>query len=362
MLIDAFNDIESKPLTPPIERQDSNSFGQFGALQVGGLGAKALRIDDQGLWLGAFKFADAPFSVSMEGAITGTSGTIAGWTIGSTTISKNNATLDSAGQITLGTANDIAILSSVNTTYRLWIGDATAGNAAFSVTKAGALLATSATITGSITATSGTIGGFTIGATYLYAGSGASTCGLSPADYPFWAGATYADRASAPFRVTPAGAITATSATITGAITTAAGSSLSANYLDAGNISVGGTGQVDAILIKSDETHGDKNLRWEGLSRIWEDASNNLGIRATASVYLYAGNYSQEASFHSGSQSVFYHGVDCRGNLNIKSGVLRIEGLSSDPGGVGNGSIYYNTTSNTLRALNGGVWYTIQVA
>lgn len=211
---EAFNDIENKPLVPPMEGQDSNSFGQFGAMQIGGLGVKAFRADDQGIWLGSIKFVDAPFSVSMEGAIKGISGSIADWTIGATTISKNNATLDSAGQITLGTADDVAILSSVNTTYRIWIGDATAGDAAFSVTKAGALYSTS-----------GTIGGWTIGANTLMASSGA--VGMSSEttggnDIRFWAGDS--TPGSAEFRVYEDGSFVASSATITGSITATSGS------------------------------------------------------------------------------------------------------------------------------------------
>lgn len=71
-------------------------------------------------------------------------------------------------------------------------------------------------IRGTITALAGSIGGFTIATGYLYAGSGANTAGIAPADYPFWAGATYANRATAPFRVTPAGAMVALSGVIGG--------------------------------------------------------------------------------------------------------------------------------------------------
>jgi hypothetical protein len=93
------------------------------------------------------------------------------------------------------------------------------------------------TIVGSITATSGTIGGFTISATTISAtnltftsgaantanitvGTGATAGGLNTAnasgDIIFWAGSTFANRATAPFRVTAGGALVATSATISG--------------------------------------------------------------------------------------------------------------------------------------------------
>ena len=87
-------------------------------------------------------------------------------------------------------------------------------NDAFKVSSSGVLTATGATISGKLTSTSGTIGGFTIGSTTLK-GSKVGI-GSSSASYAFWAGSDTAS--SAPFRVSNAGAITATNATITGTI------------------------------------------------------------------------------------------------------------------------------------------------
>ncbi len=130
------------------------------------------------LWVGNATAGSATFSVTKAGAILSTSGNIAGWTLSTTTISRNNATLDSAGQLILGTANDIIYISATDATYRIWAGNVTAGSASFSVTKAGVLYATGATISGTITATSGTIGGFTIGATELTGGTGIETLSI----------------------------------------------------------------------------------------------------------------------------------------------------------------------------------------
>jgi hypothetical protein len=60
---------------------------------------------------------------------------------------------------------------------------------------------------GRIRAKAGTIGGWEINSSYLAKDTGidATSAGMAPADYPFFAGATYANRAVAPFRVTPAG-------------------------------------------------------------------------------------------------------------------------------------------------------------
>lgn len=103
-------------------------------------------------------------TLAITGSITTTSATIGGFTVGATTITATNLTLDSAGQrISLGSSNDIVILDADDATYRLWIGNATAASAPFSVSKAGALVASSATITGALTAAAGSV----ISGTYL---------------------------------------------------------------------------------------------------------------------------------------------------------------------------------------------------
>lgn len=102
-------------------------------------------------------------NLAINGTITATAGIIGGWTIGTTTLSGGNAILDSAGQLVLGTANDVVYVSANDATYRLWVGNITAGSAAFSVTKAGALFSNS-----------GTIAGFTINPTGFTVGSGSS--------------------------------------------------------------------------------------------------------------------------------------------------------------------------------------------
>jgi len=74
----------------------------------------------------------------------------------------------------------------------------------------GAITATSGSFTGEITAGSGTIGGFDINPSSLTSGSGSSAVGMAPGTFPFFAGNQTA--ASAPFRVSAAGIMTATGA------------------------------------------------------------------------------------------------------------------------------------------------------
>lgn len=89
----------------------------------------------------------------------------------------------------------------------MWLGAANLASAPFSVTNAGV-----------VDATSGTIGGFSIGDDYIR--DAADSFGLASTitggdDVRFWAGTTFSNRSSAPFRITEAGDITAgTGATI----------------------------------------------------------------------------------------------------------------------------------------------------
>jgi len=82
-----------------------------------------------------------------------------------------------------------------------------------------------------------TAAGWTFNAAAIIKDTGvaATSAGMSPADYPFYAGQTYANRASAPFRVTPAGYLYASNANISGTLTSSAGTignfTLSSLYL-----------------------------------------------------------------------------------------------------------------------------------
>lgn len=141
-------------------------------------------------------------TLSVSGSITLTSGTIAGLTI-------------SATALTAVSGGNTTILSSGATAFSA----GPTGSPSVTITQAGILTATSAVISGSITATTGAIGGFTIGADFLK--DAADSFGLASTvtggdDVRFWAGSTFASRATAPFRVTEAGAIVGSNVTITG--------------------------------------------------------------------------------------------------------------------------------------------------
>ena len=85
------------------------------------------------------------------GSITANAGTIAGWTMSGTTLSKNNVILDSAGKIQVGAAANTSVYiqsvagTSPTKTYVMWAGNNTPNsNAKFKVASDGTLYATGA--------------------------------------------------------------------------------------------------------------------------------------------------------------------------------------------------------------------------
>lgn len=93
------------------------------------------------------------------------------------------------------------------------------GSAGWRLSANGTLEAINATLSGTVTATSGTIGGFSIGSDYIR--DAANSMGIASTvtggdDVRFWAGDTYANRATADFVVTESGSVTMSNANITG--------------------------------------------------------------------------------------------------------------------------------------------------
>jgi hypothetical protein len=83
--LEVFDDVAfaDLPQSDPNTIYGQQFLNSVDSLQVGGgKGARVMRVDKQGLWLGAETFADAPFSVDMDGNIVATSLTLA--TIGGT--------------------------------------------------------------------------------------------------------------------------------------------------------------------------------------------------------------------------------------------------------------------------------------
>lgn len=106
------------------------------------------------------KVANGTNAVTLDastGTITANAGSIGGWTLADTRLSKNNALIDSSGYISLGdtSAGTIVKLSATDPNYRIWVGNNNGSLASFSVSTTGALYATNANITGTVVITGG---------------------------------------------------------------------------------------------------------------------------------------------------------------------------------------------------------------
>jgi hypothetical protein len=139
-------------------------------------------------------------------------------------------------------------------------------------------------VLGTITATTGAIGGWTLGANSLIAGSGANTVGLDSggSNPAFYAGS--ATPGSAPFRVTAAGALTATNAAIEGAITAASGSITGFLTLGSSGGIYQGTGTAGT------PTTGLKIWNDSGVGRIGGYNGGALQWYASTAGYFYSGS------------------------------------------------------------------------
>ena len=208
-----------------------------------------------------------------------------------------------------------------------------------------------ATFLGTVTATAGLIGGFTIASSYLYAGTGANTAGLSPADYPFWAGDTYANRATAPFTVTPAGAVNATNITVTDIIVnvtaqTTVGAGADFRYSNASRVRINGNG----VIVR--------NTRGFFME---ETTSGNFGSLAIGSdniMVLKAGETTDAIWFedHVGDRyasfiiSNDHHTFSCNSFLRLWSGV------HTDTSDISDGTMWYDTDDNKIKCkVNGAL-------
>ena len=144
------------------------------------------------------------FTVSATGALTAKSGTIGKYTITSTYLCTGS------GSTQAGIGGDQAF----------WAGSTTSNSAPFRVSYGGALVSTSATITGTINATTGTFGNATNKITVGTGTSGHSALyygmtTLASTANGFYIGTDGISLGGGKFKVTAAGAVTATSLSIT---------------------------------------------------------------------------------------------------------------------------------------------------
>jgi len=232
----------------------------------------------------------APFTVTSSKIVMGTDVQIDGGLVVSGTIKADRLSLNGTMFTTETVGSDVNLViadGGVDTTQvadnavtidkiadTIQSTDYSAGSAGWKLTTDGTFEAGDGTFRGNITSTSGTIGGFTLGATSLTAGDGATRVSLSTADGISLGNNTFAN---APFRVTPAGALTATSATISGAITATSGSFTGAVSVGTAGAFYGGTMDefndglgfflgydTDAYKLSIGDSSTGKSLTWDG--------------------------------------------------------------------------------------------------
>lgn len=193
--IDAFNYVTDIELEDPNGIiAGLNDLRRIAAMQIGS-GDRAFHGDQDGIWAGAERIADAPFSVDMDGNLLANSATISG---------SITATTGSIGGFSIGAdyirdaANSFGLSSTttVGDDIRFWAGDTFANRAIapFRVSESGVVSASNLTITG------GSISGASIDI-----GGADSTSFHVATNGEFWMGnATFS---GAPFRSSAAGVV-----------------------------------------------------------------------------------------------------------------------------------------------------------
>jgi hypothetical protein len=257
----------------------------------------------------------AVFSVTNSGAVTATSGSIGSWTIAS-------------DRIWSGSGSSYVGMSTGATSFFAGANTSSGGSALFSVTNAGYL-----------TASSGTIGGFTLSSTSLTAGTGSTAVGLLPGSYPFFAGSSTAS--SAPFRVTDAGALTATDVTIVGTNETI-------NSAVTGKLSLQPSASQAGATILIDGT-----ITFSGsLSASRPDNSRTVTVTGYSGTALVVGMFitttSAQATFTVANAKI----------LTVSGGTFTFESqsaLATINAGSSSGTITALTAYRSIQFLGGGV-------
>ena len=372
----------------------SNVFG-LGAGQYGVAGKSWVIVDGtNGVRIGnntTTKISlDTAGNASFTGSITASSGTIAGWTINAMSLTKNEVTI-AAGQnisaiagtgeawfgksatgyyglflkgtssayITIAAGNSLVgsngrpYLEINDGTYRrvmlgelnyAWGADGASNSMGMKVWNAsGARIVEFSDVRNEIS-------GWTVNTSNFAkdTGTDSTSAGMAPADYPFFAGATVANRAAAPYRVTPAGALFASNATITGAITATSGSFT-------GTVSITGVGK---IVVGSDLT-----FDTSGLTMVGYDAFGGVATpqaikwshpdHVSAPVYIYG---SGSSLYLTGSVATT---KSTQVNVHASSGshTSKIEARADDAGTsyaaiYGSGASYTGLTVGASTAPN----------
>ena len=230
-------------------------------------------------------------------------------------------------------------LSSVNNSivFDLTNNTLTCGNKALRITAGNFTLDANGnvTMTGTVTATDGAIGGWTLAQNDLHSGSGASYVALSSdtsGTYAMWAGNGTA--ASAPFRVSRAGVLTATGADISGTVTATDGSiggfTIDATSIRSAALTAVTSGAIGLSTVDFTRTIGGVsrgNLRFAIGSGFGVDEDGKLyagAIYQTVSGVT-PGGYNPQII----AQASIEHGIVSAGQVNINGVRMAPEGADT---------------------------------
>jgi len=254
-------------------------------------------------------------NATINGTVTSAVGNIGGFTLGSTSFTAGDGTT----KVSLSTADGIHL------------GDNTFSSAPFRVSPAGALTATSATITGEINATSGTL------SSSIAIGAGNSIF-KADSNGIYLGNATFA---SAPFRVTPAGDVTATSVNLTGTIDASTNFTFSGDNvtgtMDADNLDVAGIITAGALITDSATINND--IKIGSGESVFKADSNGI----------YLGN----ETFANAEFRVTPAGVLTATGANISGALTATSGTFDGAVNVGTAGAFYGGTSTAFNTGKG---------
>ena len=97
--INPFNDIADNGIQSSTDFYGQDLLDNVAAIKIGA-GNRSFKADESGIWLGANMFKDAPFRVSMAGALVATSATISGYASDSDLTTLEGTVTDLDGDLT----------------------------------------------------------------------------------------------------------------------------------------------------------------------------------------------------------------------------------------------------------------------
>jgi len=332
-IIDPFTNISLTPLPAADNSNDPVFLSNLQAINVGQGGENTFRADKTGIWLGAEKYADAPFRVSMVGAVFASSLTTTGYiAVGGAAADVNAGTTTiNGGKITTLSITAAQIATGTITADKLSASYITVGGAAADVNNGTTTINGGKITTNSISADKIVSGSLVVG-TNVGLGTAQDAAGVT----------------------TIIGNTVTTSYVNALNITTA---SLDASSIKSGTITIGGSSQPSNLtIIESTAGYAGSTtslLNWKSTGgtlrgKIWTDSSGYMGYNAIGGRHYFYTNGNEFAVFQNNAQAVFKTGISCRDVFNV--GVPNDTVVNARITGL----LYLNPTTDTNAQLNGG--------